>query len=139
MKEQLEARFKCKIPYIFPERNDNFANESKKGDNILSMRYIRNIIPQDSLNADVVRYRRKQLELFLNDLLSDEYDDKWRKCIITRIFFNHCYDNVKIDEDSVINDMFDDNTKLSDIYNDKKIMSNTTRIGGSCIEELMIY
>lgn len=120
LKEQLEARFKCSIPYIFPERNDNFDSSNVKKDNFLSFKYIKNIIPQDSLNVDVVRYRRKQLELFLNDLLSDQYDDKWRKCIVTRIFFNHCYDNIKIEEDSIINDMFDDSTKLSEIYNDKK-------------------
>lgn len=118
LKEQLEARFKCKIPYGFPERNENFNNVDERGDGLLSLSYLKKILPQDSLNKDVVRYRRRQLELFLNDLLSDPYDDKWRKCIITRIFFNHCYDHIT--EDMDVSHMFDDETKLSDIYVDKK-------------------
>ncbi|CAI8506155.1 unnamed protein product [Hanseniaspora opuntiae] len=125
LKEQLEARFKCKIPYEFPERKENFHSVNGKSNSLLSIGYIRNILPQDSLNKDVVRYRRKQLELFLNDLLSDPYDDKWRKCIVTRIFFNHCYDHLSEGVD--VSHMFDDETKLSDIYMDQKGASSNNK------------
>jgi regulator of vacuolar morphogenesis len=125
LKEQLEARFKCKIPYEFPERKENFHSVNGKSNSLLSLGYIRNILPQDSLNKDVVRYRRKQLELFLNDLISDPYDDKWRKCIVTRIFFNHCYDHISEGVD--VSHMFDDETKLSDIYMDQKGASSNNK------------
>ncbi|XBW35544.1 hypothetical protein QEN19_001119 [Hanseniaspora menglaensis] len=115
-KENLEARFKCQVPYVFPAKNG--TSESKQTTTTSSISWFNPVaLLSNNLSTDtnIVNYRKTMLEQFLNDILSDSFDDKWKKSIITSNFLE-IDKNLIVEQPTTMN-MFKGSNKLADAYN----------------------
>lgn len=114
-KENLEARFKCSIPYFFPLKNDtNEYKTSAKQSKSTWFNPLSLVSSNKSTDRSVVNFRKEKLENFLNDVLSDSFDDKWKKSIITSNFLE--IDRKFIAEQPNAIDLLKPDSKLSDAY-----------------------
>lgn len=114
-KENLEARFKCSIPYFFPLKNDtNEYKTSAKPSKSSWFSPVSLIASNKSTDRGVVNFRKEKLENFLNDVLSDSFDDKWKKSIITSNFLE--IDRKYIAEQPNAIDLLKPEAKLSEAY-----------------------
>ena len=113
-KENLESRFKCNIPYFFPLKNDTNEYKSKNDNQNTWFNPVTLIKNKKSTDASVVTFRKTKLEQFLNDLLSDSFDDKWKKSIITSNFLE--IDKSYIVDQNNVTDILNADSKLADAY-----------------------
>ncbi|SSD61930.1 uncharacterized protein SCODWIG_03691 [Saccharomycodes ludwigii] len=88
LKKDLEKQYGKEIPYEFPD-STNMTTIEKNNDNsnsIAPKNWLYSIFTNSSTDLQVVKFRKKSLEAFLNNMLNDSFDTKWKQSSFTLSF-----------------------------------------------------